>query len=110
MFHSDKDHRTKESYKRFFKFTSNHLYKSAKDVLKTFCEAYSNAFIARKKSKAYVFYQFNVLVKINNGMLVLSKGSAEESSSSHAITSNEQSRRNEYSQEILHDMELAIAM
>lgn len=51
-----------------------------------------------------------MLVKINDGMLVLSKGSTEESSSSHAITSNEQSRRNEYSQEILNDMELTIAM
>ena len=35
-----------------------------------------------------IVHQFNVFVKINNGVLVLSKGSAEESSSnSHAITS-----------------------
>lgn len=90
MFRGDKDHRTKESYKRFFKFISSDLYKSAEGTLKAFCDAHSNAFLIMKKSKAHVFHQFNVLVKINSGMLVLSKGSAEESSSnSHAITSNE---------------------
>lgn len=95
MHHGDKDHRIKESYKRYFKFISNELYESAIDVLEAFCSAHPNALIVMKKSKACVFYQFNVLVKINNGILVLSKGSTEESSSSQAVTSNEQSRRNE---------------
>ena len=77
--------------KCFYKFNEE-LLSQAILVLETFCALHRTAFTLLK-SGARVFHSFNVAVKVDHGRLILSKGSAEESSScTDPLTSQPHSR------------------
>ena len=81
--------RTHDKY--FYKFNEE-LLDQATSVLKIFCALHPTAFTLLK-SGARVFHSFNIAVKVDHGRLILSKGSAEESSSStDPLTSKPHSR------------------